>query len=731
MSATLQNTTNTKKKRKKIVIRSYKTPPQVPADFYETQSNMILTATQSVLHVFSTFPVNLQQAHARVLDLVQLKMGPKLYMDLVESMKQAAQRVFSSDTTTTTSAALLLTTIPEQYAHFLEYLSIVRHVCMPLDRQYVWNIETNQAILRNTSNNNNNTLSLWQVGLLVFSSRLKELSLDQELYNAWWNELWNISWKNTSGNNKKELQECMKMWHELGLKGTILKLQLQPQLIQHFQQESQEQYTNPQDFVTYVYEKWNLVSQVWATFLPKLWVRSLVEVHLLLPNMAEILKQLTIDDMQHVQRLHLLSGRLEHQHSLILERITKYSQERGLSILQQYNYSFKSIQGLLDLLSQLKSLQEKLHTSLPLKTIFSVLMAEPQAAEALAKYMDSAFKSTKSTPPLEQLLQLFCHVSAKDVFEAFYKRDLAKRLLGGRVQNMDLEKHFCSLLKSECGAGYTSKMEGMFQDVEWSRETMARYPGLDDKKIDMDVQVLTTGYWPVYPTYSLNIPQELQVSQNHFDEYYKKTYQGRRIAWQYALGHATVKARFAKQYDLVMSLSLALVVLCFNDDKTKWTLPELEEKVGLDDRDEMERILMTLALGKVKLLQKWDYDAKPGQKPRANVHNEDWFTVNEDFSSPLKKIKISTIAKTDANKEEREKTMDMISRDRLYLLDAVLVRIMKARKTMVHSELIPLVMEHAKVPVTPTDVKGRIESLMDREYLERDKEDRNRYNYLA
>jgi cullin-4 len=56
---------------------------------------------------------------------------------------------------------------------------------------------------------------------------------------------------------------------------------------------------------------------------------------------------------------------------------------------------------------------------------------------------------------------------------------------------------------------------------------------------------------------------------------------------------------------------------------------------------------------------------------------------------------------------------------------------MKARKTILHSELIPLVMEHAKVPVTPTDVKGRIESLMDREYMERDKEDRNRYNYLA
>lgn len=242
---------------------------------------------------------------------------------------------------------------------------------------------------------------------------------------------------------------------------------------------------------------------------------------------------------------------------------------------------------------------------------------------------------------------------------------------------------------------------------------------------------LTTGYWPVGPSYTLNIPSELQVPQDHFTEYYKKTYQGRRIAWQYSLGHVTVKARFAKkQYDIVMSLALGLVMLCFND-KEKWTLPELQKQIGLEDREEMERILMTLALGKVKLLQKWDYDAKPGTKSRPNVHDDDSFTVNADFSSPLKKIKISTIQKQNANKEERDKTMEMISRDRLYLLDAVLVRIMKSRKSMLHSELIPLVMEQAKVPVTPSDIKGRIESLMDREYLERDKEDRNRYNYLA
>jgi cullin-4 len=414
----------------------------------------------------------------------------------------------------------------------------------------------------------------------------------------------------------------------------------------------------------------------------------------------------------------------------VQDAICQHAKTRGQLVMQRE----KSIQGLLELLEQLQLLEKRLGTSLALKSVWTSLMEEPQAAEALAKYMDVAFKSSRQAPPLESLLKLFVHLQAKDVFEAFYKKDLAKRLLGGRVQNMDLERQWVSLLKSECGAGYTSKMEGMFQDVLWSRETMARYtppPG-----IDVDVQVLTTGYWPVYPNYALQLPECLEKPQNHFVEYYNKTYQGRRIVWQYSLGHVTIKARFAqKTYDLVMGLSLALVMLCFNDSDQKWTLPQLSEKVGLLDRSEMERILKTLSLGKVKLLQKWDHDAQQQlattpQKPRADVHDEDWFTINDDFSSPLKKIKISAIAKNDP-KEEREKVMEAVNLDRLYLLDAILVRIMKARKTMLHSDLIPLVLEHAKVPATPTDVKHRIESLIEREYVERDANDRNRYNYLA
>ena len=80
-------------------------------------------------------------------------------------------------------------------------------------------------------------------------------------------------------------------------------------------------------------------------------------------------------------------------------------------------------------------------------------------------------------------------IQGKDVFEAFYKKDLAKRLLLGKSASIDAEKSMitkvirniakaccyisCKILhlkfflpfqlKTECGSQFTNKLEGMFK----------------------------------------------------------------------------------------------------------------------------------------------------------------------------------------------------------------------------------------------------------------------------
>ena len=56
---------------------------------------------------------------------------------------------------------------------------------------------------------------------------------------------------------------------------------------------------------------------------------------------------------------------------------------------------------------------------------------------------------------------------------------------------------------------------------------------------------------------------------------------------------------------------------------------------------------------------------------------------------------------------------------------------MKARKTLEHRALMGETMAQLKFPATSADIKKRIESLIEREYIERADGDRSRYNYLA
>lgn len=59
-------------------------------------------------------------------------------------------------------------------------------------------------------------------------------------------------------------------------------------------------------------------------------------------------------------------------------------------------------------------------------------------------------------------------------------------------------------------------------------------------------------------------------------------------------------------------------------------------------------------------------------------------------------------------------------RDRQYQVDAAIVRIMKTRRVLQHSQLVSELYNQLKFPMKPQDIKKRIESLIDRDYLERE-----------
>ena len=80
---------------------------------------------------------------------------------------------------------------------------------------------------------------------------------------------------------------------------------------------------------------------------------------------------------------------------------------------------------------------------------------------------------------MDKALVLFRFLLEKDVFEKYYKQHLVKRLLLQKSLSDDAEKSMISKLKTECGCQFTSKIEGMFRDMELSSTIMNDYKEKD------------------------------------------------------------------------------------------------------------------------------------------------------------------------------------------------------------------------------------------------------------
>ncbi|EED22944.1 nuclear pore complex subunit Nup192, putative [Talaromyces stipitatus ATCC 10500] len=370
-----------------------------------------------------------------------------------------------------------------------------------------------------------------------------------------------------------------------------------------------------------------------------------------------------------------------------------------------------------------------------------------KTGEMIAKYVDMLLKGglkvigkqaedteladedTEINKQLDKVLDLFRFVHGKAVFEAFYKNDLARRLLMGRSASDDAEKSMLARLKTECGSSFTHNLEAMFRDMDLARDEMSSYNAYksqrrDKLNLDLSVNVLSAAAWPTYPDVLVRIPPDIAKAISDFEQYYHTKHNGRKLSWKHQLAHCQLRSRFDNgNKEIVVSSFQAIVLLLFNDVSEGETLSygQIKEATGLSDR-ELKRTLQSLACAKYRVLTK-----KPKGK---DVNETDQFAYNNAFQDPKMRIKINQIQLKET-KEENKTTHERVAADRHYETQAAIVRIMKSRKTITHAELVAEVIKatRSRGVLEPAEIKKNIEKLIEKDYMER--EEGNRYSYLA
>jgi cullin 3 len=336
---------------------------------------------------------------------------------------------------------------------------------------------------------------------------------------------------------------------------------------------------------------------------------------------------------------------------------------------------------------------------------------------------------------LEGVIFLFRLLHEKDVFERYYKIHLAKRLLHNRSVSDDAEKSMVARLKTECGYQFTSKLEGMFRDMAVSESVNADFKEARGKgSVDMSVTMLTTGCWPTPVPPNHVLPAELQAVTDDFTAFYLKRYSGRRVTFHAGLGFADVRFSVGgRRYDLIVTTYQMLVLLCFATSDEPQAVADLAERTGIALPD-LCRSVTALTRSTTKqpavLLR-----SGTGTTKGRTVTETDMLSVNTKFKSKVYRVKISSggAGGGTATKEapsEVAKTREKVVEDRKYQIEAAVVRVMKSRQRLAQSELVALVIRLLSSRFTPDPllVKERIESLIEREYLEKEG---GVYTYLA
>ncbi|KAJ2018673.1 ubiquitin ligase (cullin) of SCF [Coemansia sp. S16] len=383
--------------------------------------------------------------------------------------------------------------------------------------------------------------------------------------------------------------------------------------------------------------------------------------------------------------------------------------------------------------------------SLLLATYCDLLLKKGSAAARKAG-AEGASEDDNLEEQLTQAICIFRYLKGTDVFQKFYSKGLARRLVYEQSVSTHGEETMISKLKEVSGVEFITRLARMFNDMivskDMSDEFKSKSGVYGEVPFDFDMKVLNLVSWPYSPPdVKLEVPPVLSNVCEQYKRYLDDKHPGRKLSWLWNIARAEIKLFLpnatgpaAKNGYIFQLTTYQLVILLLFSAESgpgtgygtpagpTLTYAQLLAATGLGE---------DIVLGELEIFCKARVlNSSMGLGSDA-VSTSATYSLNVDFKSKHLRVNLANMKKSEQKREIKD-TMRAVDEDRMFTIQAAIVRIMKSRKQLSHRQLIEETINQIKpFQAQVSNIKKTIDQLIDKEYLERDANSRDLYNYLA
>jgi len=353
-------------------------------------------------------------------------------------------------------------------------------------------------------------------------------------------------------------------------------------------------------------------------------------------------------------------------------------------------------------------------------------------------------------------------------------------------QNM--VRHLQGMLNDVAGEGKENLQKEFEEYVQ--KNKIGKNDQIDG--VSFNARLLKESHWPVFPEDKIQLQlcsQPMEKCRSIFEKFYKESKSERRVRWLFNHGEVEVDTGYKPQEKKSKSKSTSKSkskaksksnikftvspfqsqLLCLFNQKKEWNAQEMcliLFPTGAQIKEEELTASLFSALSplifdpkgpvglvlteedKKKMEEQKEKEKEEEEKPKEgekkkkkkkevgleerDLTKDDKFFLKDEISSTLLRIQYAT--ESAKRQKSNQGTIDKyVRKKREFMLDAAMVRVMKARNAIKWTQFQTEVLKLVQKEWTPSakEMKKRLGSLMERDFIKRSEDDENLLQYIA